>query len=61
MLEGVVTSGHFDVVVIELLTFSRGGFFCRSIFGACMTKERNSAESDSVELCGRIEQLSHIY
>jgi hypothetical protein len=61
MLERGMTNGHFDVVVIELVTFSRGGFFCRSNFGACMTKARNSVEWDSAELIRHREHLSPIY
>lgn len=61
MLEGVVTNGHFDVVVIELIAFFGGRFFCRSIFGAYITKVRNSVEWDGAGLIRHIELLSPVY
>jgi hypothetical protein len=61
LLEGGVTNGHFDVVVIELVAFLEGRKICRSAFGACMTKGSFFAELGAVELSGHIGHASPIY
>lgn len=61
LLEGGVTNGHFDIVVIELVPFLEGRNFCRSVLGACMTKGSISVESGGVELNGHIGHASPIY